>query len=64
LQFRRWPVAGDNPNWVRIPDSPTEDDLEGLQVGDFHCILVSGSEKKVPGTDVDGWVELDDGQRA
>ena len=45
------------------PDSPTKYDFEGLEPGDFHCALVSSSENNVSGTDVDGWVELDDRHR-
>jgi len=41
------------------PDSPTEDDFEGLEPSDLHRTLVS-SKNKVSGTDVDGWVEFDD----
>lgn len=44
-------------------DSQTEDDFERLELGDSHRTLVSGSENKVSGTDVDGWVGLDDVHR-
>jgi hypothetical protein len=45
------------------PDSPTKVDFEGLEPGDFHRTLVSSSENKVSGMDVDGGVELDDRHR-
>lgn len=45
------------------PDSPTDDDFEGLEPGDFHHTVVSGNENEVSGTDIDGWLEADEGQR-